>query len=253
MKIVILCGGKGTRLIEKTTYIPKPLAEIGGKPILIHLLKRYLYYGFNKFLLLLGYKGKKIIEYFNNQRELGYIDIKSISKTMNKEKLPVIQFLDTGINTPIWQRLLLSREKIKDKIFMANYSDGLADVDISNILKFHKSHKRIGTVVIVKPHSQYGKIILRSNNFIKNFVEKPIESFWVNGGFFIFNREVYDYLNEGVRRNIQPLTLLARDNQLIGYRHNGFWKCMDTFKDLNEFNELYQKGEAKWLQFNQVK
>ncbi|MCK4666243.1 glucose-1-phosphate cytidylyltransferase [Candidatus Dependentiae bacterium] len=250
MKIALLCGGKGTRLIEKTEYIPKPLAEIGNIPIITHLMLRYLHFGYNKFVLLIGYKGKKITEYFEAEKKKKFKDINLLSHVGHSPKfLPKPEYLDTGQETAMWRRLLLARGNLTDKTFMVNYSDGLADIDIKKVLTFHRKHKKIGTVVIVKPHSQYGKVVINKSDDVKTFIEKPVQSFWVNGGFFVFNKKFFKYLEDGLEKNIQPLELLAKAGELKAYKHSGFWKCMDTFKDLNEFNEFYLKGEAKWLKF----
>ncbi len=250
MKVIIFCGGKGTRLIEKTEFIPKPLAEIGNIPIVTHLIYRYLKYGYKDFLLLIGYKGRMIIDYIKDQKKSNFSHLKLLSHVGKELKIkPNIEYLDTGVETELWRRLLLAREQIKEKTFMVNYSDGLADIDITKVEEFHKKHKKSGTVVIVKPHSQYGKVLVDKRGTVNSFVEKPIETFWVNGGFFVFNRNFFKYLDEGLSNNIQPLEIASRYGELQAFPHSGFWKCMDTFKDLNEFNEFYNKGDAKWLKF----
>lgn len=232
MKTVILCGGRGTRLGTHGATVPKALIEIGGRPIIWHLLKFYSMQGFNDFILCLGYLGDEIKNYLlENHREENFN----------------ITFVDTGLDTNTGGRIKLIENYIgEDKTFFATYGDGLSDLNLNDLLSFHQSHKRTATLTAVHPLSNFGIIKLDERSAVTEFHEKPKLKEWVNGGFFVFNRNVFEYLGDNSILERQPLEKLSKENQLIAYRHEGFWKCMDTYKDNLEFNQLWENEEAAW-------
>ncbi len=230
MKTIILCGGRGTRLGEHGATIPKALIEIGGRPILWHLLGFYAQQGFNDFVLCLGFLGDEIKRYFvENHKD----DFK-------------IEFVDTGLDTNTGGRIRRVESLIDDKTFFVTYGDGLSDIDLSKLLEFHKSHGKAATLTAVHPQSQFGLIKLDDSNAVTEFQEKPRLKEWINGGFFVFNRKVFNYLNDDSVLEREPLESLANERELIAYQHTGFWKCMDTFKDNMEFNQLWDNEQAAW-------
>lgn len=231
MKTVILCGGRGTRLGEQGESVPKALIKIGGKPIIWHLLKIYSYYGINDFILCLGFLGDKIETYL----------------TENKEDKWEITFADTGLDTNTGGRLKRVEKYLEaDEDFCVTYGDGLADVNIQKLLEYHESHGKIGTLTTVHPFSNFGLIKLDDDNSVTEFQEKPRLKEWINGGYFVFNRSIFNYLNEDCVLEKEPLENLAQKRELIAYQHTGFWKCMDTFKDNLEFNQLWESKQADW-------
>lgn len=231
MKTVILCGGRGTRLGEHGVSVPKALVDIGGRPIIWHLLKVYSSYGLNDFVLCLGYLGDSIRQYFaenlNDNWKLILADTGEDTNTGGRVKR-VTQFLDGSED------------------FCVTYGDGLSDIDLGKLLDFHRSHGRLATLTAVHPRSNFGLIKLDGDGAVTEFQEKPVISDWVNGGFFVFNHRILDYLDDDSVLERRPLEQLARERQLIAYQHNGFWKCMDTFKDNLEFNQLWDSGSAAW-------
>ena len=255
-KVVILCGGKGTRIREETEFRPKPMVEIGHKPILWHIMKIYSFYGFNDFILCLGYKGEMIKEYFLNYEimnsdftmELGgsHEDI-HINHSHSKDQWRVT-LTDTGLNTMTGARLKRIEPYIDTENFMMTYGDGVAKIDLNKLLGFHLSHKRIATVTGVRPTSRFGELVASGNRVI-NFSEKPqIGEGYVNGGFFVFNRKVFNYLKEDENCVFEkePLEKLALDGELMAFFHNDFWRCMDTFQDMNVLEEQWQKENPPW-------
>lgn len=255
MKVVILCGGKGTRLREQTEYIPKALVEVGGKPILWHIMKMYSAHGFDDFVLCLGYLGDKIKEYFlkyNSRRNADFslhvgqraeptIDCLADSR----EKWNII-FAETGLETNTGGRIKKIQEYVNDDVFFATYGDGLADLDLVQLLDFHRSHGKIGTVTVVNPNSNFGILHLDEEALVTDFEEKPPLNAWINGGFFVFNRQVFNFLDENSILEREPLQHLAAERQLMAYKHTSFWACMDTYKDNVELNRLWETGQAKW-------
>jgi len=230
MKTVILCGGRGTRLGEHGATIPKALIEIGGRPILWHLLKLYAQQGFNDFVLCLGFLSYEIKRYFiENQNE----DFK-------------IEFVDTGLDTNTGGRIKRVESLIDDETFFVTYGDGLSDVDLKSLLDFHYQHGKTGTLTAVHPQSQFGLIKLDESNAVTEFQEKPKLKEWINGGFFVFNRKIFNYLNDNSVLECEPLESLANERELIAFQHTGFWKCMDTYKDNMEFNQLWDSEQAAW-------
>lgn len=228
MKVAILCGGKGTRFYPLSESTPKPLIKIGDMPILEHVMRIYSHYGYNEFILLLGHKGGAILDYF-------------------AEKHPKwdIEFKYTGVNTQTGDRIYKARDLLGDSFFLT-YSDGLADINLDEELKFHKKHKGIGTVTITPLPSPFGIATFNSNNRITSFMEKPIlNDRWINAGFFIFNKEVFDHW-EGRDLEKEILPKLSKTKSLYAYNHLGFWKCMDHYKDYTYLNEHWKNGSAKW-------
>ncbi len=231
MKTVILCGGRGTRLGEHGVSVPKALIEIGGKPIIWHLMKLYSRYGLNDFVLCLGYLGDSIREYFSE----------------NSQDDWKVTLADTGEDTNTGGRVRRVRALLDgDENFSVTYGDGLANVNLSNLIAFHREHGRLATLTAVHPRSNFGLIKLDNAGAVTAFQEKPVISDWVNGGFFVFNRGVLDYLEDNSVLEREPLERLSRERQLIAYQHDGFWKCMDTFKDNLEFNQIWDSGSADW-------
>jgi len=230
MKVVILCGGKGTRLKEYTEDIPKPLIEIGGKPILWHIMKIYTHYGFNDFILCLGYKGKLIEKYFKN----------------NNHENWNIEFVDTGEKSNKGQRIKKIEPYIKEDNFFVAYGDDVADINIKKTLEYHKEKGKIITLTAVNPESQFGIMEINNNDEITKFKEKPKLDHWINGGFFIFNKRIFNYINDDYDLEKETFNNLVKEKQICAFKHMGFWKCMNTFKDTIELNELWKKNKAPW-------
>lgn len=255
MKVVILCGGLGTRLREETEFRPKPMIEIGGKPILWHIMKIYAYYGFKEFILCLGYKGEMIKEYFYNYEvlnndftiELG--DKKNIKIHSNHtENDWQITLADTGDKALKGGRLKRVGKYIDGDLFMTTYGDGVSNVDIQSLLTFHQSHGKLATVTGINPASRFGELQLKGNQ-VERFSEKPKNgSGLVNGGFFVFDKRIFDYLScdNNCDLEIGALEKVASEDQLMVYKHTGFWACMDTFRDMEYLNELWARGKAEW-------
>jgi glucose-1-phosphate cytidylyltransferase len=252
MKVVILAGGLGTRLSEETTVRPKPMVEIGGKPILWHIMNIYSAYGFNDFIIACGYKGEVIKDYF---RQLYYqtadlvVDLENGSfQTINpqspKWKVAVI---DTGLETMTGGRLRRLKSYVGNEPFMVTYGDGVGSVDIAALLQFHKSHGKLATVTAVHPPARFGGLLFDGDH-VAEFSEKPQASEgWINGGFFIFEPEVLDYMTDDTTiLERAPLERLAADGQLVAFRHTGFWQPMDTVRERQLLESLWSSGEAPW-------
>lgn len=257
MKAVILAGGYGTRLSEETDLKPKPLVEIGGKPILWHIIKHLNFYGINDFYICCGYKGYLIKEYFLNY-SLHNSDIVIDFKSNNMEILKKnnenwrISLIDTGQKTMTGGRLLRLKEFLKnEESFLFTYGDGLSDVNIKKLVKFHKKHKKISTITAVVPPGRYGALDIKKNNKVINFMEKPKgDGNYINGGYFILNQKVFNYLkNDETIWEKGPLEKLAKDSQLSAYKHHGFWQAMDTLREKKILNELWDNGKAKWYKW----
>jgi len=262
IKVVILCGGMGTRLREETEYRPKPLVEIGGKPMLWHIMKIYAYYGFKDFVLCLGYKGKMIKDYFLNYGTMNSdFTLNLGTNNINfhnsyKEKDWIITFAETGKNAMTGARIKRIEKYIDSELFMLTYGDGVADINLQELLEFHKSHNKIGTVTGVSPSSRFGELVVAKDQ-VKKFSEKPqVKEGFINGGFFVFNKRIFNYLedNDNCIFEKKPLEDLASDGELMIYKHKGFWQCMDTYRDLQLLNNLWlgRKAEKK-LYFNSEK
>ena len=232
LKVIIFAGGLGTRLMEHTTRIPKPLVKIGGQPILLHLIKHYEYYGLKNFVICLGYKGYLIKKYFKKKK------LKNIN----------IEFINTGLKSLTALRLKKIEKYINDDFFLT-YGDGLSDLDIKKTYNSFKKKNKIGLVTAVNPSERYGILKLNKNNKVLRFSEKPFNSeHWINGGFFIFKKEFFKYLspnrNEMLER--KPLIDLTKKKQLFAFKHQGFWKAMDTLRDKVEFEKIWKSGKQKW-------
>jgi glucose-1-phosphate cytidylyltransferase len=253
MKAIILAGGFGTRLAEQTSLRPKPMVEIGGKPILWHIMNIYAANGVSEFIVALGYKGEVIKEYFLNFYAINNdisIDLASGKTTIHDGKQPnwKIHLVDTGLNTQTGGRLKrLARWLEEDETVMFTYGDGVADINVHSLLRFHESHGKLATVTTVRSPARFGRIVFDEDHVTK-FYEKPEGAEgWINGGYFVLNSRVLEYIDddESVWER-EPVERLARDGQLIGYRHNGFWSCMDTLKEKNMLEELWQSGRPPW-------
>lgn len=253
MKTVILCGGRGTRLGEHGVSVPKALFPIGGKPIIWHLLKIYSSYDIKDFVLCLGYLGDEIKRYFVEQSWLSEDFTlegaeRIIQSTNHQEQHDWrITFAETGLDTNTGGRLKKVEKYLADEEdFCVTYGDGLSNVDIKSLIEYHKAHGKIATLTAVNPNSSFGLLKLDGDNTITEFVEKPRLQDWINGGFFVFNRRIFDYLDENCILEREPFERLAREKQLVAYKHTDFWKCMDTYKDNIEFNQLWESGKPDW-------
>lgn len=252
MKIVILAGGLGTRLAEETEVKPKPMVEIGGWPILWHITKHYAHYGFKEFFITLGYKGETIKRYFLDYQSLSgsmTLDLANGSVQMlNRDSEDwTLHLLDTGMDTNTGGRVKRLEPWLSDGTFMLTYGDGLSDLDLSELLEFHRHHGRVATVTAVRPPARFGGLIFEGD-LVTTFVEKPqIGEGWINGGFMVFEASVFDYLkgdNDSLEADV--LERLAREHQLAAYRHSGFWQCMDTLRDKRLLETLWQENRAPW-------
>jgi glucose-1-phosphate cytidylyltransferase len=257
MKVVILAGGLGSRLSEETTLRPKPMVEIGGKPILWHIMNTYSFHGITEFIVALGYKAEVVKEYFLNFYSLNNdisIDLATGKTKFHNGKHPnwTVHLVDTGLHTQTGGRVKRLRPWLsKDQAFMLTYGDGVADLNISELLKFHQSHGKIATVTTVRSPARFGRIGFEGDQ-ITDFYEKPENSEgWINGGYFVLSHKALDYI-EGDETVWErgPIERLAKDGQLMGYRHNGFWSCMDTLKEKNILDELWATGNAPWKIWN---
>ena len=255
MKVVIFAGGLGTRIAEETETRPKPMVEIGGKPILWHIMKLYGHFGFSEFIICLGYKGFLIKEYFMHY----FLHNSDITIELGTNKLDVhytntesfkVTLVDTGLSTKTAGRLKKVQRYVGDEDFMLTYGDGVADIDLNALLKFHQSHGKIATVTAVQPEARFGGMELGADGVIESFKEKPKgDGKWINGGFFVLQPRVFDYLKgdmENIMWEDDPMEELTRDRQLVAYKHNGFWKCMDAMRDKLELETLWQNNQAKW-------
>ena len=254
MKVVILAGGLGTRLSEETHLIPKPLVEIGGHPILWHIMKIYSYWGYNEFVILTGYKSHIIKEYFINYYTR-YSDI-TIDMAVNSVELHNIRnepwkvtVLYTGPDTMTGGRLLRAKKILDNERFMLTYGDGLCNVNIPELVQFHNTSGKLVTLTAVQPAGRFGSIEISNNGIVESFKEKPVgDGAWINGGFFVMEPGVFDYFTEGDATILErtPMEGLAETGQLNAYKHNGFWQAMDTLKDKNDLTALWMTGKAPW-------
>lgn len=252
MKVLLLAGGFGTRLSEETDIRPKPMAEIGGKPIIWHIMKGYSHYGFNEFVVLLGYKGYYIKEYFGNyflhQSDVT-IDLSTngIEVHNNTSEPWKVTLLETGQDTMTGGRIKRAKDFIGNEPFLLTYGDGVSDVDLTELIKFHKSHGGLITMTAVQPEGRFGALETDGDR-VESFLEKPKgDGSWINGGFFVCQPEVLNYIKDDqMVFEQEPLQQLAREGQLFNYRHEGFWKCMDTLRDKKVLNEMWESGHSKW-------
>ncbi|MHB8927978.1 MAG: glucose-1-phosphate cytidylyltransferase [Bacillota bacterium] len=252
MKVVILAGGLGTRLAEVTTVKPKPMVEIGGLPILWHIMKIYSHHGFRDFVIALGYKGEQIKNYFLNYHFLN----SDFSIDLGSGKVDVhdrvredwrITLVGTGASTQTGGRVKHLASHIGGETFMLTYGDGVADIDLAALLKFHRSHGKLATVTAVRPIGRFGAMVT-SDGVVKAFEEKPVNGEgWINGGFFVFEPGVLDYIaGAATILEREPLENLVRDGQLMAYNHASYWQCMDTLRDVRHLNEQWATGHAPW-------
>ncbi|MCX5790658.1 MAG: glucose-1-phosphate cytidylyltransferase [Elusimicrobia bacterium] len=254
MKVVILAGGMGTRLSEETDMKPKPMAEIGTKPMLWHIMKIYSHYGFNDFVLCLGYKGYLIKEYFANyflhQADVT-IDMKNNKMEVHHKKAEPwkVTLVDTGLDTMTGGRIKRVQEYVGKNTFMLTYGDGVSDIDIKKLVAFHKKRGGYATLSAIQTLGRFGAIKMSPDGAVRVFHEKPKgDGVWISGGFFVLEPEVFDYIGEGDATvwERKPLEKLASEGQLAAYRHAGFWKCMDTLRDKIELENLWKSGQAPW-------
>jgi len=255
MKVVILAGGLGTRLMEETEARPKPMVEIGGKPILWHIMKIYEAYGYNDFVLCLGYKAQSIKEYFLNY----YLYNSDVSIDIEKNKVDVhfsnsesfkVTLVDTGLTTNTAGRIKKIQKYLKDETFMLTYGDGVADINIKELVKFHQQQGKLATLTSIQTPGRFGNIEMDEMGVVQNFVEKPQgDGMWINGGFFVLEPGVFKYLDgdmDDVQWENKPLKAIAEDGELSAFKHTGFWKPMDALRDRIELEHLWNSGEAKW-------
>lgn len=255
MKTIILCGGTGYRLKEETEFKPKPMVYVGNKPILWHIMKIYASYGYKEFILALGYKADYIKDFFLNQK--AFTSDFSLSTKTHKVKYFLenrtdvedfdITFVDTGLETQPGERILKCRRYIpeSDERFMVTYGDGVSDIDIRKLLEFHKNQKSIGTITGIHPLSKFGMAVVDKADHVTQFSEKPVMNDWVNGGYMVFEKRFFDYLKPGETEH-PALVRLADQRQLSLYRHEGFWFAVDTYKELETLNQVWQSGNAPW-------
>ncbi len=252
MKVVILAGGLGTRLAEETEVKPKPMVEIGNHPILWHIMKIYAHYGFNEFFIALGYKGSVIKRFFYDYHSLsgnislnfsdGIIDVKNRDCEDWR-----VHLIETGYNTMTGGRVKRLEEFLKDDTFMVTYGDGVANVDVGELVKFHKSHGKLGTVTAVHPPARYGELLI-NDDLTTAFSEKPqTHEGWINGGFLVFEPEILEHLSgDQSILELEALERLAKQNQLVAYKHHGFWQCMDTLRDKRQLQDTWENGNPPW-------
>ena len=254
MKVVILCGGLGTRLKEQTELKPKPMVEIGEMPILWHIMKSYAFYGYNQFVLCLGYKGDSIKQYFFNYEVLA----NDFTVELGSKKVEIhprhseqgwkVTLVDTGQKAMTGARVKRIENFIEKDIFMLTYGDGVTDLNIPELLAFHKMHGKIGTVTGVSPPSRYGELLIQKDQVV-SFAEKPaVKNGLINGGYFVFKKEFFNYLkdNDTCVLEREPLEKLAADGELKVFPYEGFWQCMDTYRDYKYLTELWESGRAPW-------
>jgi glucose-1-phosphate cytidylyltransferase len=255
MKVVIFAGGLGTRLMEETEARPKPMVEIGGKPILWHIMKIYEHHGFNDFIICLGYKAQMIKEYFLNY----YLYNSDVTIELEKNKVEVhftdsesfkVTLIDTGLQTNTAGRLKRVKKYIGEETFMLTYGDGVSNVNIKQLVEYHKSHGKLATLTSVQVPGRFGHLEIFNDGLVGKFQEKPDgDGFWINGGFFVLEPGVFDYLQgdvENVQWEKKPLIEIAKDNQLTAYKHVGFWKPMDAMRDRVELEELWNSEICPW-------
>ena len=254
MKVIILCGGQGTRLREETEYRPKPLVDVGGRPILWHIMKLYAHHGFRDFVLCLGYRGHMIKQYFLDYEamtndftiNLGRMHAVAYHGEHDEQNFSVT-LADTGQDTMTGGRVKRVQKYVTDDLFMVTYGDGVADVNVAALVDFHKAHGKLATVTTVRPHSRFGVLDVDADGRVLRFAEKPQLDGWANAGFFVFHRKVFDYLGgDDCVLEREPLERLAADGQVVAYRHQGFFYAMDTYREYLALNDYWNSGKAPW-------
>jgi glucose-1-phosphate cytidylyltransferase len=257
MKVLILAGGLGSRLSEETMLKPKPMVEIGGKPILWHIMKIYSHYGFNEFIIMCGYKGYQIKEYFANYyRHMSDMTIDMEKNTITHHAPHAepwkVTLIDTGFETMTGGRIKRVQNYVGNEPFMLTYGDGVSDVNISELIKYHNNHGKAITMTAVQPEGRFGSLQITNENKVSSFQEKPKgDGSWINGGYFVCQPEVFDYITGGDKTIFerQPLEDLAKNGQLYTYKHSGFWKPMDTLRDKTQLEEMIEQGTAPWIKW----
>jgi len=256
MKVVILAGGRGTRISEETGSIPKPMIEIGGKPILWHIMKLYSHYGFNDFVICLGYKGYVIKEYFANY----FLHSSDIELDLSRNQMSVlgskaepwkVTLIDTGLNTMTGGRIKRVKQYLEDDTFLLTYGDGVGAVNIKELIAYHKLGGKSATITAVQIAGRFGALNIDPDGGVQSFLEKPRgDGAWINGGFFVLEPAIFDYIeDDSAIWEKDPLEKLAQNNHLNAYKHTGFWKCMDTLRDKIELEELWEKSNPPWMEY----
>lgn len=251
MKVVLLAGGLGTRMREETEFRPKPMIEVGGRPILWHIMKGYSHHGFDDFVVCAGYRGEVIRDYFLNYRSMTRdftirLGSSEVEHAGGEVEPWTITIADTGGQTPTGGRINLSKPYLDGSTFMATYGDGLGDVDLTALHEFHRSHGKIATVTAVRPPIRFGIMDLDPDDHVQRFREKPRSRDWVSAGYFVFEPEIFDYLSDDSVLEQEPLERLAKDRELVAFRHDGFWQPMDTYRERDLLNQLWDEGDAPW-------
>ena len=242
---MILCGGRGTRLREYTEAIPKVLVEVGGYPILWHIMKGYAAYGFDDFVLALGYLADRVKDYVDGNQEKP-AQAGGSGNTDRSTESWSIAAIDTGEETNTGGRIKRLEKSVRGQTFFATYGDGVSDIDLRSLLSFHRAHGKAATLTVVRPQLNFGLVELGDDDRVRSFTEKPRMDGWINGGFFVFDRRVFEYLEDDSVLERDPMERLANDGQLMAYRHDGFWACMDTYKDNVSLNQSWSAGKAPW-------
>ena len=254
MKVVILAGGFGTRISEESHLKPKPMIEIGEQPILWHIMKEYSKYGFNDFIICLGYKAYVIKEYFANY----FLHTSDITFDLTKNEMIVhnnysepwkVTLVDTGLNTMTGGRIKRIEKFVENEPFMLTYGDGVSDINIQKLLEFHQSHGKIATITAINYEQRFGVLSIDSKNNVKSFREKQEQDgYWINGGYMILNPKIFDYITDGDNTVFEQDTLkkLVQDKELVAYKHNGFWQCMDTKQEMDKLDGMLAEGSAPW-------
>lgn len=253
MKVVLLAGGLGTRMREETEYRPKPMVEVGGRPVLWHIMKGFAHHGFNEFVVCTGYRGEVIKDYFLNYEGRNHDFTVRLGQPAevsyhsdHEEAGWQITVADTGANTMTGGRVKRIERHIGAERCIVTYGDGLADVDIPRLLDYHEAHGKLATVTTIRPLSRFGVMDMSKDGTVQRFREKPVTDDYVNAGFFVFEPKVFDYLDEECVLEQEPLESLAKDGQLVAFRHEGFWQPMDTYREFTMLNEMWSRDEAPW-------